>query len=350
MTRKKTGSLLTNFLGSGKTENPDNSLRYLVFNIALLAGGTLLVFYGIQVLLEGSILRAISDIFTGILCFATIIFLRTKLPLRIPGGITIGAFGLLCLLLVSSGEFNGIAALWVFTFPLIAIFVLGLQMGLVYSVMLFCGIVSFTVIPGLAVRSYSIYAASRYIGVYFLVTLLTVVYELSVIFRDRRVSQLNNELLLERDTITVMKDNLNIGLFLMNQDYVIQGAYSKTLEDILCTGEIEGNKLTVLLVSSLSAKERDTLEDYFRMILTRQFDAQMLSEINPIAEFNYIDNKSHKRKILKTGFSVVDQGLNDNYILGTMEDISAAKEMEWQLIEEAGKREEEMKSLFQVIQ
>jgi two-component system chemotaxis sensor kinase CheA len=119
---------------------------------------------------------------------------------------------------------------------------------------------------------------------------------------------------------------------------------------ILGSEAIEGKKLTDFLTSSLKIKERETLEDYFKMVLTRQFDAKMLESINPIAEFTYVDNASGRSKILKTAFSTVDQGLNDYYVLGSMEDISATRELQWKLEVEAGKREEEMKALFQVIQ
>jgi two-component system chemotaxis sensor kinase CheA len=46
----------------------------------------------------------------------------------------------------------------------------------------------------------------------------------------------------------------------------------------------------------------------------------------------------------------VDRGYGDYYILGTFEDITEAKLLQKQLAEEEGKREEEMRALFQVIQ
>jgi hypothetical protein len=167
--------------------------------------------------------------------------------------------------------------------------------------------------------------------VYFLVTLLSVIYEQTRIVKDRRVTRLNHELRIERDVITAMKDNLKTGLFLMNKDFIVQGNYSKPLEDILGTDEIEGKKFTSILSSSLKAKEQETLEDYFNMVLTRQFDAKMLEEINPIAEFTYVDDINNESKTLSTVFFTVDQGLEDYYVLGSIEDISATRELERQL-------------------
>jgi two-component system chemotaxis sensor kinase CheA len=350
MARGRKSNLFINFLTSGKAENPDVDLRYSVFNLALLAGGTFLIVFGISVYMEGNLTRALADYFVGTLCFATIGFLRTRLPLQIPAGVAIGAFGILCVLLISTGQLNGIAGLWTFAFPIIAIFILGLGMGLIYSVLVFLGLAAYTIVPELAAIAYSPATTTRLLAVYFLISFLAVIYEQIRLIKDRRVNQLNQELRVERDLITAMKDNLKIGLFLMDRELVIQGAYSKPLETILGTDEIEGKKLTGFLSSSLKSKEQDTLEDYFNMVLTRQFDIKMLEEINPIAEFTYVDEINNEEKILRTAFSPVDMGKNDYFVMGSVEDISATKKLERQLAEEASRREEEMRALFQVIQ
>jgi hypothetical protein len=309
----------------------------------LLAGGTFLVIFGFFVYREGAYNRAFADLFVGGLCFATIGFLRTKLPLQIPAGIAIGAFGTLYVLLISTGQLNGVVGLWIFAFPIIAIFILGLKLGLIYSVLVYLGLGAYTIVPGLAAVPYSLTVVTRLLGVYFLISFLAVIYEQIRLSKDRRLNQLNQELRIERDFVTTMKDNLKIGLFLMNKELVIQGSYSKPLETILGTDEIEGKKLSYFLSASLKAKERDTLEDYFNMVLTRQFDTKMLEEINPIAEFTYVDDLNKEEKIIRTVFSPVDMGKNDYFVMGSMEDISATRKLERQLAEEAGRREEEMR-------
>ncbi|MDR2078980.1 MAG: hypothetical protein LBP74_04580, partial [Treponema sp.] len=114
--------------------------------------------------------------------------------------------------------------------------------------------------------------------------------------------------------------------------------------------ELQGKKFTDLLSSSIKAKERDTLEDYFNMIINRSFDAKMLEEINPISEFVYINDLTGDEKTLRTSFAVVDRGHDEFLILGTLEDITTAKLLQQQLEAEESKREEEMGALFQVIQ
>ncbi|MDR2662650.1 MAG: hypothetical protein LBC31_06595 [Treponema sp.] len=340
-----------NFLSSGKEDLADNkTISYSLLNMILLIGALFLILFGISVYIEGDTVRSLLDGGLALICVAAILVLRTKVPLVIPGGVSIAAFGVLCTRFIAGGEIHGFGALWIYIFPLVTIFILGLQIGLIYTFLLLCTMLTFTFIPGLSKYNYTVDMASRFCGVYVLVALLTVVYEQVRLTKDRRVERLTRELQIERDLVTTMKDNLKTGLFLMNRDFVIQGAYSKPLEAILGTDEIEGKKLTAFLAASLKAKERDTLEDYFNMVVNRQFEAAMLEDINPITEFTYLDDFQKEEKIIRTSFSSVDMGFNDFYIMGSFEDISAAKELERQLAEEEGKREEEMRALFQVIQ
>jgi len=150
--------------------------------------------------------------------------------------------------------------------------------------------------------------------VYVLVTVLTIVYEQVRLLKDRWVRQLTTALHVERDLITAMKDNLKSGLFLMDKDHVIQGSYSKPLEALLGTDEIEGKKFTDFLGASLKAKERDTLEDYFSMVINRSYDVGMLDDINPISEFTYLNELDNTTKTLRGSFASVDQGRGANIL------------------------------------
>ena len=188
-----------------------------------------------------------------------------------------------------------------------------------------------------------------FIAIMFIIIIFFVILQVGKYAMDT-ISQTRQELRIERDLIATMKDNLSVGLFLMDGEYKIQGSYSKPLEKILGTEEIEGRKFTDFLTASLRNKELESINDYFEMVIKRQYDAKMLDEINPISEFMYIDKNAKSEKMIKTVFNSVDMGSNNLFIMGNMEDISATKELERQLAEEAGKREEEMRTLFQVIQ
>jgi two-component system chemotaxis sensor kinase CheA len=315
-----------------------------------MAGASFLIGFGATVIMGGNPVRGMTDILIGFVCIFDIFLLRTKTPLVVCGLIPLAPFAVLCAALVISGGERGFAGIWIYSYPLISIFVLGLNIGSILSALVLAGIMVGTIIPGLAGFNYALPIMFRLIAVYILVFILTIVYERIKILKDRWVKKLTSALQVERDQISVMKDNLKAGLFLMNKEYAIQPSYSKALETVLGAGQLEGRKLTDLLSASVKAKERETINDYFGMVINRSFDAAMLEEINPISEFNYINALTGEEKTLRSVFGAVDRGYGDYYILGTFEDITEAKRLQKQLAEEEGKREEEMRALFQVIQ
>ncbi|MCL2129837.1 MAG: hypothetical protein FWH35_05735, partial [Treponema sp.] len=149
---------------------------------------------------------------------------------------------------------------------------------------------------------------------------------------------------------TAMQDNLKYGLFLMDRKYVIQDAYSKALDKILSVSELQGKVFLEILSSSLKTKELDGLSDYFDMIFNASIDKELLEGINPINVFSYTSNETKEVKSLRTTFTLTEGKKKLEYLLGTVEDITAEKELEKQLIEAQMGREKEMQFLFQVIQ
>jgi len=149
---------------------------------------------------------------------------------------------------------------------------------------------------------------------------------------------------------TTMHDNLKYGLFLMDQNYIIQGAYSKALEKVLSVSNLQGKNFIELMSASVKETEKQGLVDYFDMILKNAFDKDLLDSINPINDFSYTSTETGETKSLRTTFALAGQGRGSQYILGTMEDITAEKELQRQLMEAENLRENEMRALFQVIQ
>jgi two-component system chemotaxis sensor kinase CheA len=344
------------FITSNKFENPqdnlmmDEVLRYSIFNIALLVGAIFLLVFGATVIVGGNTIRGMADLLIGFMCIIIIFLLRTRLPFVVCGLIVLVPFGILCAGLLLIGGEQGFAGLWIYTYPLFVIFILGLYIGSILSGLLLAAIMTITFIPGVAGYNYFPPIAFRFMAVYFLVLFITIAYEQIRILKERWVRQLTAALKSERDEIAVMKDNLKAGIFLMDDKYTIQPAYSKALEEIIGVDELQGKRFTDLLAASIKAKERDTLEDYFEMVIKRSFDAKMLEEINPITEFSYLNELTGEEKILRTTFAAVDRGYDTFFIMGSLEDITIEKLLQQQLMEEENRRDEEMRALFQVIQ
>ncbi|MDR2792037.1 MAG: hypothetical protein LBB61_00020 [Treponema sp.] len=155
--------------------------------------------------------------------------------------------------------------------------------------------------------------------------------------------------LAERDEIAAMKDSLDIGLFFMGRDFIIQDNYSKALPRILGVHELHGMSFLDLLAESVMPSELTAIEDYFDMIFEKQFDWDMLNDINPLNEFHYCSIESRERKILHVEFTTVERGHGETVIMGSIYDITAKIELQRRLAEEEKKRQEEMRSLFELI-
>jgi len=155
--------------------------------------------------------------------------------------------------------------------------------------------------------------------------------------------------LAERDEIAAMRDSLKIGLFFMDRDFCILDNYSRFLEEVLSEPELKGKPFTDILSASLTPPELDAIKDYLQMVFDRTFDADTLNEINPLHELQYIDPSGFK-KIFNCTFLTVDMASGETVVLVTIYDITAKAELQERLIREERKRQEEMSSLFELIQ
>jgi two-component system chemotaxis sensor kinase CheA len=167
---------------------------------------------------------------------------------------------------------------------------------------------------------------------------------------DTLVNLYDMTYLAERDEIAVMKDSMKIGIFFMDRNYVIQDHYSRFLEELLSEENLFGQMFTDIISASVTAKELEAIKDYFGMIFERSYDQEMLDDINPMNELHYVNPRTGDRKVFQCGFATVERGKGEVFVLVTVYDITAKVELQQRLLEEENKRQEEMQSLFELIQ
>jgi two-component system chemotaxis sensor kinase CheA len=154
----------------------------------------------------------------------------------------------------------------------------------------------------------------------------------------------------QRDEIAAMRDNLKEGIFLMDRELRIEPSYSKALEDVFSGSDFQGRPFTGLLAKSFSPGELETVKDYFTMIFEKSIDPDMLEDINPLHEFSYTSVETGAEKTLKGRFAPVDRENGEIFILGTFQDITAEVKLKKQLEEKETFRQEEMRSIFELLQ
>jgi two-component system chemotaxis sensor kinase CheA len=156
--------------------------------------------------------------------------------------------------------------------------------------------------------------------------------------------------LAERDEIAAMKDSMQIGLFFMDSNYVIQDHYSRYLEVLLMEENLFGKVFTDMIADSVNPNELEAIKDYFGMVLERSYDQEMLVEINPLNELHYVSVKTKEKKVLQCTFSTIEKDRGEVHLLVTVYDITERVELQKRLAEEEARRQEEMQSVFELIQ
>ncbi|MCL2801662.1 MAG: ATP-binding protein [Treponema sp.] len=155
--------------------------------------------------------------------------------------------------------------------------------------------------------------------------------------------------LAERDEIAAMKDSMKIGLFFMDKNYVIQDHYSRYLEELLSDTKLFGKLFTDVIADSVNKTELDAIKDYFKMILERTYDQEMLDDINPLNELHYVNKLASEKKVFQCVFSTVERDRGEVFILATVYDITLRVELQQRLAEEEARRQEEMAAVFELI-
>jgi two-component system chemotaxis sensor kinase CheA len=165
----------------------------------------------------------------------------------------------------------------------------------------------------------------------------------------------------ERDEITAMKDNLKLGVFMMDRCFVIQPHYSLALEDMLGANNFTGVCFTRFIEGAFSEKTNKTIIDYFEMMLSQNFPVDVLESINPLNEFAFTTRKGEE-KTLRCSFTTIDhitQNRNDPgndandavskvYILAKIEDISTEAKLKKHIEKTQAEKQKEMRNLFEV--
>jgi len=156
--------------------------------------------------------------------------------------------------------------------------------------------------------------------------------------------------LAERDEIAAMKDSMKIGLFFMDSNLIIQDHYSRYLENMLVETDLFGRSFTDVIADSVTPSELQAIKDYFEMVIEQTFEQEMLDDINPMNELHYLNKRTGDKKVFQCGFATVERGRGEVFILVTVYDITAKVELQKRLAEEQARRQEEMQSVFELIQ
>ena len=342
--------LLSIFLGNRylTLTNVKEQVRYMTMNWIFTVAIVPLVILGFT-LINVNISRTIIDFTIAFLCLTSLILIRSKVPLKYIPVFPVTIFGAYCCYLLYLGDLNLWAAIWIFSFPPIVIFLCQMAVGVIESLLVLAACILFLYTPfsPIAVEVEG-EIKIRIIAAYVLIASLSVIYEWIGVLKDRKENELLAELAHERDMIQTMKDNINQGIFLMDKELNILPQYSSTLVSILSYyADLTGKNFLDIISGSFESKQLQVMQSYFKMVFSKEKSAKILESANPISEFEYkIDDDI---KYLSTRFQLIEKHSSDPIIIGIIQDISKEKEIEFELQAQKDLQEQEMKNLFDVI-
>ena len=333
-----------------KLKNINEQVRYLIMNYIFMIASVPLIILGLTLIGVNKI-TAVSDFSLAALLIASLFLMRSKVPLKAIPLVMVPLFGFYCLYLLYKGDYNLWTAVWMFTFPLFAIFLCQMTMGLIQSFIVLAAAAFILYAPISPAHSIIIPQIKfRFIISYVLLLALTLIYERISMLKDQKEAALNKELAQERDIIQTMKDNIHQGIFLMDAELKILPQYSRPLISILSyyDSELSGKNFLDILSASLDAKQLQTMKGYFSMMFSKSKSAKVLESANPISEFIYkVDDRL---KTLSTKFQLIEQTGLEPFVIGIVQDITREKEFEKELQAQREAQELEMKNMFDVIQ
>ncbi|MDR2943195.1 MAG: response regulator [Treponema sp.] len=172
--------------------NMDAILRLIVLNIFYTIASILIISLGVIDMQNGNIDDGLIQITLGFMILLNLFLLRTEMPFTASGLIITAIFGFFCGLSVFiKFEMHGLSSLWIFSYPLMSIFTLGLPVGFIPALIIFIAATVGT-FGGFSKYHYTAQEAALLCGVYFFVTLLTAVYEYVRSIKERWLAHQDN--------------------------------------------------------------------------------------------------------------------------------------------------------------
>jgi signal transduction histidine kinase/CheY-like chemotaxis protein len=165
--------------------------------------------------------------------FLNLLLLRTELPFIVGGLVLTAVFGSFCgMTIFVKHEMHGLASLWIYSYPLMSIFTLGLPAGLIPALLLQIVAIAGT-FGGLAKFDYTVSESALLCGVYLFVMILTVVYEYVRSYKDRWLARQDSymKLVFDNSPDIIMLLDKNIGLAYCAKVF-LQKANINTFEEI----------------------------------------------------------------------------------------------------------------------
>ena len=200
------------------------------------------------------------------------------------------------------------------------------------------------------------------------VALVLLILEALIIFRPaiRRIQEYTREILSKekslRESLNEQQyltnqaqgifDTVNQGIFLLDQDLIIDSFYSKETENIFSEDGIAKESFVKLMQPRLLARDLEALELYVENLFNTDIREEVVNRLNPLEQveiFSEGDNKEINSRYLRIAFSRIMRGDEIYRILVTVLDETESVLMKKQIEESEERNRTESGQLLAVL-
>ncbi|MCL2720602.1 MAG: methyl-accepting chemotaxis protein [Treponema sp.] len=267
---KAPNTFKTLFLGKRYFEltNVNDQVRFMIMNTIFMLAVVPLTIFGIQGL-SGDTTRATINFAIAFASLATLIALRSRIPLKFIPIPTVIMFGAYCVFLLNNATLYLWVSIWLFSFPLISIFLCKMTMGVIASTAVLVGAGILLYRPGSLAFEFEPAIKFRYLAGYIFIFALTIVFEYVGIKKDKKEAILNDELNKERDNLKkeVEKATADISAHLEKATTNGKKLNNVILESSQALGVIHGNTEETLTETTTQLKSVEHTSEHISQIV-----------------------------------------------------------------------------------
>ena len=178
----KIRSFWWDFISSGLPKDYDLDIirKIVLLNLIIVVGSIFLGFLSVVAFIQGDLILCAADSALILFLMWLIYILRRKRNYKFVGNIGTIITGFFYLFLIAHGGIEKTAYLWILTYPLIVLFLLGKRVGTYFSILFLCmaGVVFFLGTKLAFFQKYDITIIIRLVSVYATIYLIAILTEL----------------------------------------------------------------------------------------------------------------------------------------------------------------------------